>query len=1271
MRVDSRRQFRRFRRSVCFETLEDRRVCAISAQEQYFVYRINYARDNPVRYQTERELAVDLSYVTPRGPLAVVDSLFASSEAKVNDMTALNYFAHQSPGGVNANLLVRNNGYALPQQLAVNGSTYINADSGNSVESLAGGQTTVDNSLEALIVDTGVNPPGHRNHLLGITEPATVYNEVGVGYTFNNSTTYKYYWAIHAAARDPSQTFVTGVVYDDSNNNSKYDQGEGLSGVTVDIPATGQSTTSNAAGGWAISVPAGEYEIRASGGAFSGSSTVPARVTTQSIEVDFRRGRTYGQIAFANWVNTAPILNTAPNPTFGPVFTTNPNLPTGSPVSSLIATTVSDSDAVAKRGIAITGTNNPAGGQWQYSVSGTWITLPAVADSSALLLRENDLLRYLPGSTTGAVTLSYRAWDQTTGTFGTTTNLTGSTGGSTAFSSATETATLQVLTANSSPVLVPTGNRTLSTISEDTTNPSGNLVSAILGNTVSDNDAGTRVGLAVSSFTGNGEWQYSSNSGGSWQALPALTPPEVLPLRDSDQLRFVSAANFNGSATISYFAWDQTYGTAGNSMPRTAAPPAGQQNAFSSVSDTASVTVTAANDAPTLAAGFVSWLNPIAVNTGFNFSGGTLVSELLGQSFGDPDVGALSGIAVTGSSGSGTWWFQNDGSWRSGTTSDSSAWLLKSTDRVQFVPNNGFTGTATISYRGWDQTTGPEASGIWANVSSPSKYGGSTAYSVDVQTGTIFVGSAGVAPALSTITLADPNPPLANSARFTVTFSESVVNVSPGDFVLQKIGSANGVVASVSGSGTSYTVTVNQITGSGKLGLALDPNRDIRDSLGNRALTTAPGTSLQYDISFTHVYVSLNTATISENAGANATTGTVTIEGASPTAVTVNLASSDPSEATVPVSVTIPAGQLTATFAVAAVDDNLLDGVQLVTISGTALGYIMGSANINVADHETLAISVFNNTISENNGTTSVTIVRSISDTSTALTVDLLNSNPSTLTAPAQVTIPAGQSSVTFSVSALDDTVLDGNQVTQLTPAATGYESAAATITVTDAETLSVTVDVNPISEFGGIATGTIRRNNTDIGAPLTVMLASSNPSAATVSPQVTIPVGQSTAMFTITGTNDNLVDGSQTTTITATSLGYASASTVITVTDDDFSWQNSPQKFDVNDDDKVDIKDVLALVYYFNFGGVGPIPDGPPVLFYDVTGDREFDIRDLLAIVYGYNNPSSGEGEPSNSNGEIINPASPNSDVLNLLAWNTIQARKKAASLIPPPTAT
>ncbi len=77
----------------------------------------------------------------------------------------------------------------------------------------------------------------------------------------------------------------------------------------------------------------------------------------------------------------------------------------------------------------------------------------------------------------------------------------------------------------------------------------------------------------------------------------------------------------------------------------------------------------------------------------------------------------------------------------------------------------------------------------------------------------------------------DANPTSAASVDFLVTFTESVSGVDTGDFVLATTGTISGVqVASVSGSGAVYTVSVSTGTGDGTVRLDLSDNDSILGS---------------------------------------------------------------------------------------------------------------------------------------------------------------------------------------------------------------------------------------------------------------------------------------------------------------------------------------------------------------------------------------------------------------------------------------------------------
>jgi hypothetical protein len=88
-------------------------------------------------------------------------------------------------------------------------------------------------------------------------------------------------------------------------------------------------------------------------------------------------------------------------------------------------------------------------------------------------------------------------------------------------------------------------------------------------------------------------------------------------------------------------------------------------------------------------------------------------------------------------------------------------------------------------------------------------------------------------PSVASIVRASTNPTTASSVAFTVTFNDSVTGVDAADFALAVSGSANGSISNITGSGTSYTVTVNTVTGSGTLGLNLIDNDTIKDSSNN------------------------------------------------------------------------------------------------------------------------------------------------------------------------------------------------------------------------------------------------------------------------------------------------------------------------------------------------------------------------------------------------------------------------------------------------------
>ena len=123
-------------------------------------------------------------------------------------------------------------------------------------------------------------------------------------------------------------------------------------------------------------------------------------------------------------VNDAPVLDASGTMTLTTITedqTTNSGDAVGSIVLSAGGDRITDVDSVfAFEGFAVTGLAS-GNGSWEYTVNGiNWFAVGSVSDSAALLLRDTDRLRFVPdgqNSTSGTVT--FRAWDQTSGSAGT------------------------------------------------------------------------------------------------------------------------------------------------------------------------------------------------------------------------------------------------------------------------------------------------------------------------------------------------------------------------------------------------------------------------------------------------------------------------------------------------------------------------------------------------------------------------------------------------------------------------------------------------------------------------------------------------------------------------------------------------------------------------------------------------------------------------------------------------------------------------------------
>ncbi|WP_312586804.1 DUF4347 domain-containing protein [Comamonas terrigena] len=309
-------------------------------------------------------------------------------------------------------------------------------------------------------------------------------------------------------------------------------------------------------------------------------------------------------------VNDAPVLAGAPYslPSINEDTTSS-----GTQISTLLTNyTMVDPDGSVLRGIAVI--TKSGNGIWQYSTdNANWTDFGAVSSTSALLLASTTYVRYVPDGANGeTATLTFRAWDQTTGTASVngirSTADTTSNGGTTAFSTVTAVTNQPVTSVNDAPVM--TGVLpTLTGLNDTSTNNAGNLVSSLIGG-ITDVDTGAVKGIAITGLTGTyGKWQFSLDNGTSWNDIGIVSNTAALILRPTDRIRFVPDGIHGETATITYKAWDQTNGTAGFQGAKIDTSTSGGTSAYSTVTDIATVVVTAVNDAPvvTVTGGTSSW----------------------------------------------------------------------------------------------------------------------------------------------------------------------------------------------------------------------------------------------------------------------------------------------------------------------------------------------------------------------------------------------------------------------------------------------------------------------------------------------------------------------------------------------------------------------------------------------------------------------------------------------------------------------------------------
>ena len=354
-------------------------------------------------------------------------------------------------------------------------------------------------------------------------------------------------------------------------------------------------------------------------------------------------------------------------------------------------------------------------------------------------------------------------------------------------------------------------------------------------------------------------------------------------------------------------------------------------------------------------------------------------------------------------------------------------------------------------------------------------------------------------------------------------------------------------------------------------------------------VTAATLTISDDDTASTGIELTLDPTSVTEDGGAQTVTVTATLNAGARDANTVVQVSVAGNTATVvedfwavnSFNLTIPAGAASAEadFSLTPVNDQIAEGAETLTVSGTA-ALPVTAATLTISDDDTastgIELTLDPTSVTEDGGAKTVTVTATLNagarDANTVVQVSVAGNTAMLVddfgaVGSFQVTIPAGDTSAEadFSLTPVNDQIAEGDETLQVSGTST-LPVTAATLTIRDDDTAStgieLTLDPTSVTEDGGAQTVRVTAAlNAGARDASTVVQVSVAGNTATVvddfgavgSFQVAIPAGAASAEadFSLTPANDQIAEGAETLTVSGTAALPVTAAT-LTIRDDD-----------------------------------------------------------------------------------------------------------------------
>lgn len=244
----------------------------LTAEEQLIVELVNRARLDPSGElgRQDEGFAAGVT-TTPKEALAVVQSLSDASRAHSEDMDNRDFFAHRNLDGESPSDRAIEEGH---------GSRFV----GENIGWVGSTRTSFDEQARAEgHHDNLWDSDGHQQNFMSDN-----WSEIGIGYDYGSYLGYDGSTFVTEMFGDRGETYLTGVVIEDADNDEFYDIGEGQGGVKITAydGDDAYATATWDSGGYSLALPPGTYRVVFEGGDLDVPYETDVTIGNENVKLD-------------------------------------------------------------------------------------------------------------------------------------------------------------------------------------------------------------------------------------------------------------------------------------------------------------------------------------------------------------------------------------------------------------------------------------------------------------------------------------------------------------------------------------------------------------------------------------------------------------------------------------------------------------------------------------------------------------------------------------------------------------------------------------------------------------------------------------------------------------------------------------------------------------------------------------------------------------------------------------------------------------------------